>query len=456
MSNSLRLLFSVQLFIFALFFVGCGGSEGVKKVGHKDNKYPNNLNLDSSTITLTTIPDSTIMPEDELKYTALILTPIERTKVLDYYIEHTLKQEIGSGQHSIFLFDGVKETEFNFAGEYQIEISPNEKYFTLAKLNQLGDRKFEYEVELRNYKNQILVKSTIPACFGEYYDEFMDAIYPMEDGSGFLQEGRRLGDDLLFSVYKIENSKLVKKFTFDKTTNYNYDKRSINCGLQMNEKGTEFLILRKIEKIIRPTKDTKIDSSKYFLEFLTKDGKIQWSKKLTGIEYAIKSSGDYKPYKNGSSFNHLLQWNKMDNTFTLFIYSNEGSQLFRLNDINSNEYYVSDKTTAVLSIDKIFLINGKKVDTLSRWKVMNKNSLLLDSRLSKFVIWKNMIVIGFGENGIFIYDTLKKKMSYYKTSIKGCNIPMISKGELYFSHPSILLDNFNYREYPMIYKPKFD
>lgn len=433
--------------IIGLFLIGCGGCGGVKK----QNKIGNQNEAKNETTN-----NKLKLESESSKYQELKLTPIDRKEVLDHYIYYTRDTVIGeNGKNTIYLFDGKEEKIIKIDPLYEIIVTPNEKYFTLSKLVEKSKNNFEFEVELRDFNNEIQAKGNIPACFNTYYDEFKDAIYPMEDGSGFLQEGARLGGDLLFSVYKIRDNKFYKKFTYDKTTNLDYDKRSINIGIKMNENGSEFIVLRKIERIIRTADKIKIDSSEHFLEFINSNGIINWDIKLGyGNKYSFKSQFDYGIYKDESITSNNIFLLQLKDDGILHRYDNFGRVKY-YNKVGTKSHikFYENKNDP----KNIIGFNGYKIfqvtaDSLLQFDVDSFENFNQNGQKIYSTLWKSYLVTSVNLDLIYVYNTKNKVGSFFKTK-SGCNIPVKINGELYFKQKNIVIDRINIKPSPVIYKP---
>jgi hypothetical protein len=395
---------------FYLIFValGCSGCGGVKKGDveiTKDNvmQHPSSNNRDAI---------------DSTEYGDLKLTPISRKEVLDHFIYHVGMYENGLYIQKLKLWDGNKETIIEIEGKYQMEISPNQEYFTLAKLIEKSQNKFEYEVELRNFKNQILAKGTIPACFDEYYDEFNDIIYPIEDGSGFLQEGRRLGGDLIFSVYKVKNGKFTKQFTYDKTTGRDYVNIVVSKGIQMNENGTKYIVLSE-----------RMDGSEEGLELLDGNGKVEWRKNLD-INYENFLSADisnrYKPYGLNIDKILLCERLKSQKNTDIVIFNKDGNTVNKIRDVALNEYFRNDQIIS-------FIGNNNNI---YMYKDDNIDSLFFDSKdiklISNIFLQKGEIIISLKENLFYIINLDSKKITNIKVRELNRAYLLLINSKIYF------------------------
>ncbi len=435
MSKPIFFTFHFSLFFFMLMLIGCGGCGGVKR----DTVSIPNENIIQSPKTMPDYEKDSISKQN---YQELKLTPIDRKKVLDHYVYYTRDTTFrDKGEHSIYLFNGKEEKKIKVDNDYEITITPNEKYFTLSKLVEKSKNKFEFEVELRDFNNEILAKGNIPASFNDYYDEFKDAIYPMEDGSGFLQEGRRLDDALLFSVYKIRGNKFYKKFLYDKTTNLDYDKRSFNYGIKMNESGSEFLLLRK--------------SGNHYFEFLNSEGKLIWSKEFpdNGKEYYIDQNFE-SVYKQGNS-NKLFFHKYLNNRTELSSlgYDKKGNTIFKHNEILVKGFSIQNSIiNAITESNSVIIINNNHIDTLLTNEL---DKLNFYNDIKGCIRYKDQYYIGLRSNLLMVYNYKSKTEVLYKVPTF-CNNPTVINNNIFLKCKNKGIDEFNVVPYPTMYQSEIN
>lgn len=83
------------------------------------------------------------------------LIPVLQREVMDHYINKTMT----SKGWRLEIFDGRKEFVLHFGWEEFVRVSPNQRYFTVAKpVASPKGGTMAYDVELRNVSNSVLAK----------------------------------------------------------------------------------------------------------------------------------------------------------------------------------------------------------------------------------------------------------------------------------------------------------
>lgn len=146
------------------------------------------------------------------------LIPVQQREVLDHYIEKVWI----SGNLQMKAFDGVRELVLSFGENALVSVSPNQRYFTVAKpvAGPKGGT-MAYDVELRNVSNSVLAKGRMPSL-GSDGEEAHDDFVPTDDGLGILHQAHlALSGGLHFVFLKRKSSSLLRQFEVDKTAFWN-------------------------------------------------------------------------------------------------------------------------------------------------------------------------------------------------------------------------------------------
>ncbi|MBX2890544.1 MAG: hypothetical protein KF734_06425 [Saprospiraceae bacterium] len=146
------------------------------------------------------------------------LIPVQQREALDHYIE---KAWI-SGNLQMKAFDGARELVLSFGENALVSVSPNQRYFTVAKpVASPKGGTMAYDVELRDVSNSVLAKGRMPSL-GSDGEEAHDDFVPTDDGLGILHQAHlALSGGLHFVFLKRKSSSLLRQFEVDKTAFWN-------------------------------------------------------------------------------------------------------------------------------------------------------------------------------------------------------------------------------------------
>lgn len=163
---------------------------------------------------------SVVLPAQDTmlaKMPQIELIPVPQRGVIDHYINKVWTTK----GWQIEVFDGTKASVLRFGGQAQIEVSPNQRYFTVAKpINPYDYGQADaYNVELRNLSNSILAKGRLLTLES---DEGPDRFWPADDGLGLIQEAYRpISGSLGFAFFQRQNGGLLRRFAVDKPDFWN-------------------------------------------------------------------------------------------------------------------------------------------------------------------------------------------------------------------------------------------
>lgn len=261
----------------AIILISCNGCGSNSKIGNQNNIKK----IEQSTIqtgnksgSKNENPLSTEIDLGILKDVPML--PLEEADITEVY-DHYILQDTANNQKYHF-YDGSKQQTVDFSGpDVHIQVSRNGKYLSKMKLvqNKMSNQYF-LDVELRDASNKIIAKQPIPSAYQDYYDEIRDDIVPLEDGSGFLQIGRRLGITYWVTGYKMEESKFVKKFQINQPKSFLHD-------LKVNDDGSKVVI-----KYNTQTENYESDT----LALYSMEKGLLWKKKLSHLNLTLKHQWD--------------------------------------------------------------------------------------------------------------------------------------------------------------------
>lgn len=191
------------------------------------------------------------------------LTPVHQREVMDHYINKVWT----SKGWQIETFDGAKESVLSFGQQALIAVSPNQRYFTVAKpVPSPKGGIMAYNFELHNISNFVLAKgrlSSLGSDGEECYDEFV----PSDDGLGIIHKANlALSGGLHFVFFQRKNNMLIKLFEVEKTAFWN-----ANVIYEPSQK----MIVATFEGHIP---DTKI--SQTHIQCYSHNGALQWETAL--------------------------------------------------------------------------------------------------------------------------------------------------------------------------------
>lgn len=191
------------------------------------------------------------------------LIPVSQHKVMDYYINKVWT----SKGWKITAYDSAKESVLNFDQNALIAVSPNQRYFTVAKpVPSPKGGTMAYDVELRSVSNSVLAKgrmSSLGSDGEESHDEFM----PANDGLSIIHKANlALSGGLHFVFFQRKSSALIKRFELDKTAFWN-----ANVIYEPSQK----MIVATFEGRLNDTKEYKT-----FIQCFAHNGTLQWETAL--------------------------------------------------------------------------------------------------------------------------------------------------------------------------------
>lgn len=146
------------------------------------------------------------------------LIPVLQREVMDHYINKTMT----SKGWRLEIFDGRKELVLHFGWEEFVRVSPNQRYFTVARpVASPEGGTMAYDVELRNVSNSVLARGRM-SSLGSDGEESHDEFVPADDGLGILHQAHlALSGGLHFVFLKRKSSSLLRQFEVDKTAFWN-------------------------------------------------------------------------------------------------------------------------------------------------------------------------------------------------------------------------------------------
>ena len=191
------------------------------------------------------------------------LIPVSQNKVMDYYINKVWT----SKGWKITAYDSAKESVLNFDQNALIAVSPNQRYFTVAKpVPSPKGGTMAYDVELRSVSNSVLAKGRM-SSLGSDGEESQDEFMPANDGLSIIHKANlALSGGLHFVFFQRKSRALIKRFELDKTAFWN-----ANVIYEPSQK----MIVATFEGHIP---DTKI--SQTHIQCYSHNGALQWETAL--------------------------------------------------------------------------------------------------------------------------------------------------------------------------------
>lgn len=256
------------------------------------------------------------------------LIPVPQHEVMDHYINKVWTSK--GWQIKAFdrakekAPDRAKESVLHFGQDVLIAVSPNQRYFTVAKPvpNPKGGT-MAYDVELRNLSNSILAKGRL-SSLGSDGEESDDEFVPADDGLGLLHKANlALSGGLHFVFFERKGSKLLRQFEVDKTTFWN---------AKVVYEPAQKMIVASFEGHMPDSRVSKTQVQCY-----SSDGILQW-------ETALDSQSVVGPELFISAFDGTVSFpcrNLSDNTHkNLAIFTKNGKliQLIRVSPIGQHHY----------------------------------------------------------------------------------------------------------------------
>jgi hypothetical protein len=235
------------------------------------------------------------------------LTPVHQREVMDHYINKVWT----SKGWQIETFDGAKESVLSFGQQALIAVSPNQRYFTVAKLvTSTTNKTVAYNVELRDLANSLLAKGRVSALGSEEGD---DEFVPANNGLGLIQQAYRpLSGSLGFAVFKCQKGQLLRTFAVDKLD-------FVNGSLSYEP--AQQMIVVAFERHTANTEDNKT-----FLQCFSPDGTLRWETVLNG-QY-IKSQLFISAFDGTVSF--VCRDMRDETHKNLFLFDKNGKMLRQL------------------------------------------------------------------------------------------------------------------------------
>ncbi len=295
-----------------------------------------------------------IIEAPHLDYQRITLEPVKQRDVYDQYINLSKSPEANG--YKLEIFDGANERAIHFKADEFIGISKNQKYFTVSRLHKgLGFKNAYYEVEVHDLSNRVIGKGSV-SILGS--DEREDEIYPLEDGSGFVQKAFLFSGGLLFSVYRKEQnaSSLSRSIHIDKAA---YTNGSLSIDLDQKLFAISFM-------------DNPVEAApNSYVQCYALDGTLIWE---TTLSNHLLKSELYISSIDGTVAFVTKKLDDIDNKH-LFIYNNRGIQTKRMpvykGGLYKSRFQVVDSTQYLLSpSDGSFFY----VIDLARNNVVNKHT----------------------------------------------------------------------------------
>lgn len=146
------------------------------------------------------------------------LIPVHQREVSNHYINI----ERTSKGWKLEAYDGARESVWTYSPEKEVFVSPNQRYFTVAKpIAGATGGTIAYEVELRDLSNTLLAKGEL-ASLGSDREETHDEFLPADDGLGLLQRASLpFSGGLRFVAFKRRTNQLLKLFEVAKKEHSN-------------------------------------------------------------------------------------------------------------------------------------------------------------------------------------------------------------------------------------------
>lgn len=269
----------------------------------------------------------------QTKIPQIELIPVPQREVMDHYINKVWT----SKGWQIETFDGIKESVLRFGHKALISISPNQRYFTVAKpVPSPKGGTVAYDVELRSVSNSVLTKGRL-SSLGSDGEESHDEFVPSDDGLGMVHKANlALSSGLHFIFFQRKNNMLTKLFEVDKTAFWN---------AKVIYEPSQKMIVTTFEGHIP---DTKISQTN--IQCYSPNGTLQWEAALDSQH--VKSEVFVSAFDGTLAF---VSSNTHDKSHkSLFIFRKNGSMLRSLpvyrgglykrsyyHTINERQYFIS-------------------------------------------------------------------------------------------------------------------
>lgn len=357
-SNKKRVQISISLASMILIigstiiFISCNGCKSTSLTKEKSSLVEkSNLNNDNSSVNLA---DNSYSEFDLGILKDAPKLPLEEADITEVY-GHYILQDTANYQKYHF-YDGNKQQTIDFRETEGglVQLSRNQKYLTNMDLiqNKMSNQYF-LNVELRDVRNRTLAKQSIPSAYQDYYDELSDEIIPLEDGSGFIQIGRRLGISCWVAGYKIEGSKFIKKFQIDKPNCFLHD-------IKANEDGSK-IVLKFNTKTNTYEKDT--------LVLYSMEKGLIWQKELPLLNLNLFHQWDYnKTFLNKQDI-YLFNWSNEKGKILRYNFEGQVLDSLEVEQIQHWDFIDSDDGEVLLVYSKKYLYiynpgskENKKID----------------------------------------------------------------------------------------------
>lgn len=354
-TNTTSLGISVLLLTCTILLISCNGcrSSKVESVSiHTDKDIDNNQIASSDTGKDTTshfdlgiLKDAPMLPLEE----------VDITEVYDHYI----LQDSANYQKYHF-YDGKRQQTVDFSGpDVHIQVSRNQKYLTKMTLiqNKMSNQYF-LDVELRDCSNKLIAKQSIPSAYQDYYDEFRDDVIPLEDGSGLLQIGRRLGISCWVTGYKLEGTKLIKKIQIDKPDSFLY-------GIKSNADGSKIVITYNTK-----TEDYERDT----IALYNMEKGLIWEMELPHLKFSLNHQWDEsKTFLNKQEI-YLFTWSNENDRMIRYNFDGQVVDSLEVEQIQHWDFKDSEEGEVLLIYSNKFLYiyntKSKEVNKIDLYRIL--------------------------------------------------------------------------------------
>ena len=125
----------------------------------------------------------------------ITLIPVKQRDIYEHYINLRFEQ----GARKLEIFDGAQERILHFKAQDLIGVSQNQKYYAVARPQVDSSNNTYYDVKIYDLFDRVIGEGRVAAQGSE---ESEDEIYPLDDGSGFIQKAFLMSGGLIFSIYK--------------------------------------------------------------------------------------------------------------------------------------------------------------------------------------------------------------------------------------------------------------
>lgn len=332
------------------------------------------------------------------------LIPVKQRDVMDHYINSVWTTE----GWKVEVFDGVTVSEYTFDKSYLIDISPNQRYFTVTKpIDELGQWEANaYYVELRNLSNQVLARGQLPGLKSE---EGKDEFWPDNDGNGLIQEAYRpFSGGLRIARYRCQEGKLIRQFEVDKSDFWN----------------SNFTYEPAQDMIVATFMGHKNSKNDYvsFVQCYTTDGRLEWE--ITLDSRSIKSNIFISAHDGTVAF---VSRNKPDYSYSSLYIINKNGKIIRKSRICKGGSF--DRSYFCVDNGRQYFLcpsegnNFYVIDTKNGEIVNRQDTVTNGTTITGIVFYEHKIIISYGTR----YDKPGPQKNTHVSTIKD---PGLAIGEI--------------------------